>query len=100
MVSCFDSLKQHIKPENYQAAVWGRSVECNSFIPDPAGHGWSEDENSIDIVWNECSPSPNEVLYLLSCGCLKKCKVGTCSCLDRGLQCTDDCHIQECENMP
>ena len=33
----FDSLKQHIKQANYQAAVWRRSLECNPIIPDPGG---------------------------------------------------------------
>ena len=38
-----------------------------SNLSDPVGHGWSEDKNGIDIVWNECSPASNEVLYLPSC---------------------------------
>ena len=76
---CFDCLNQHIKQVNYQAAVWRRSLECNLTIPDQVGHDWSAVEDGIDIVWNECSPALNEGLYLLSCGCSKKCEVGTCS---------------------
>ena len=97
---CFDSLKQHIKRENYQATVWKRSLECNPTIPYPVRHDWSEAENDINIAWNECSPAPIELMYLLSYGCSRKCKVGSCSCLDSGLQCTDGCHTHECENMP
>ena len=66
---CCDSLKQHIKRANYRAAVWRWSLECNPAIPDQAGHGGSEVEDGIDTVWNDRSPAPNEVLYLLSCGC-------------------------------
>ena len=41
LAPCFDSLKQHsIKPANYQAAVWKRSLECNPTIPDAVGHEW------------------------------------------------------------
>ena len=29
---CFDSLKQHIKRANYQAAMWKRSLECNPIV--------------------------------------------------------------------
>ena len=82
--SYFDSLKQHIKRPNYQSVVW-KSLECSPIILDPVGHGWSEVENGIDIVWNECSPVPNEVLYLFLCGFSRKCEIGTCSCLDSGL---------------
>ena len=77
-----------------------RSLERNPTIPDLVRHGWSEFENGINNVWGEWYPAPNEVLYLLSCGCSRKCEIGTCSCLGSGLQCTDDCHTQECENMP
>ena len=82
---CVDSLWQHAKRSNYQCAVWRRALESNPIIPSPYGHGWSIDENDIDIVWNECSPAPDEILYLLSCGCTRKCEVGSCSCVDSGL---------------
>ena len=81
-------------------AVWRRALESNPIIPSPHGHGWLTDENDIDIVWNECPPVPDEILYLLSCGCTRKCEVGSCSCADSGLQCTDACHSRECGNMP
>ena len=99
LLPCFDSLNHYIKRANYQAAVWRRSLECNPTFPDPVVHGWSEVGNGINIVWNECSPAPNEVQYLLPCVCSRKCEIGTCSCLDSGLPCTDNCHTHECENV-
>ena len=95
---CVDSLWQHAKRSNYQCAVWRRALESNPIISSPQGRGWSIDEN--DIVWNECSPAPDKILYLLSCGCTRKCEVGSCSCADSGLQCTDACHSRKCGNMP
>ena len=94
---CFDSLKQHIKRENYQADVWMRSLECN---PDSVGRCWSEIGNDINILSNECSLLPNEVPYLLSCGCSRKYELWTCSCLANSLLCTDGCDTHKCENMP
>ena len=79
----FNSPKQHIKQANYSATVRRRSLECNPTIPDRIAYRWSEDENGIHILWNECFPAPNEVRYLLSCGCTRKCEVGTCFCLDK-----------------
>ena len=76
---CFDRLKLHIKQPNYQAALQ-RFLECNSTIQHSFGHGSSENKSSIKIVWNECSPAPNEVPYLLLCGCSRKYKIGTYSC--------------------
>ena len=100
LVSCVDSLWQHAKRSNYQCAVWRRALDGNPIIPSQHGHGWSIDENDIDIVWNECSPAPDEILSLLSCGCTRKCEAGSCSCVDSGLQCPDACHSRECGNMP
>ena len=82
---CFNSPKQHTKQVNYSPTVRRRSLECNPTIPDRIGYRWSEDENGIHILWNECSPAPNEVRYLLSCGCTRKCEFGTCFCLDKWL---------------
>ena len=98
LTPCVDSLWQHAKRSNYQWAVWRRALESNPIIPSQHGHGWSIDENDIDIVWNECSPAPDEILYLYQEK--RKCEVGSCSCVDSGLQCTDACHSRECGNMP
>ena len=76
-----------------------RSLECNPIISEPVEYGCSEVEDGINIVWNECWPAPNNVLYLFSCDCSRKCEVGTSSCLDSSLQCADGCHTPECENM-
>ena len=64
--SCVDSLWQHAKRSNYQCAVWRRALDSKPIIPSPHRHCWSIDENDIDIVWNECSPAPDEIIYLLS----------------------------------
>ena len=37
-------------------------------------------------------------MELLLCDCKKKCEVGTCSCIDMGMRCTDLCQLQECDN--
>ena len=71
---CVDSLRQHAKRSNYQCAVWSTALESNPIIPSPHGHGWSINEDDIDIVWNECYPAPDEILYLLSCGCTRNAK--------------------------
>ena len=60
-----DSLWQHAEKSNYQCALQRRALESNPIIPSPNGHGWSIDENDIDIVWKEFSPAPDEILYLL-----------------------------------
>ena len=78
--SCFDNLKQHTKRANYQAVMWRGSLECNPTIPVPVGYRWSENKNGIDTVSNQSCPASNEKLYLLPCGCSRKCLlVRTCS---------------------
>ena len=80
MPSCFDDLKQHTKRANYPAVMWRGSLECNPTNPVPVGYRWSENRNGIDTVSNESCPASNEKLYLLPCGCSRKCLlVRTCS---------------------
>ena len=36
---------------------------------------------------------------MLACDCKRKCQVGSCFCIDNGLNCSEDCSYQGCENM-
>ena len=38
------------------------------------------------------------VLELLSCQRKRRCQLPNCTCLSNGLQCTDLCRLQDCEN--
>ena len=35
----------------------------------------------------------------MACNCKRKCNVDSCFCLDNGLNCSEDCTYQECENV-
>ena len=37
-------------------------------------------------------------MELLSCDCKKKWEVGTCTCIEMGVRCTDLCQLQDCDN--
>ena len=45
------------------------------------------------------SPAPDAVLQLLSCKCLRVCKLPQCTCLRNGLKCTEICKLQTCNNQ-
>lgn len=36
---------------------------------------------------------------MLACDCKRKCKEGSCSCIDAGLKCSEACSYQKCDNM-
>ena len=36
---------------------------------------------------------------MLACDCKRKCHVGSCFCIDNGLNCSEPCTYQGCENM-
>lgn len=38
------------------------------------------------------------VLKLLSCQCKRHYELPKCTCLSNGLQCTDLCRLQDCDN--
>ena len=40
-----------------------------------------------------------QVLELIACDCIRKCSVGSCSCIELGMKCTDACKVTNCDNM-
>ena len=36
---------------------------------------------------------------MLACDCKRKCQVGYCSCIHNGLNCSEACTYQGCQNM-
>lgn len=98
---CKDALRQHTKRANYQAAIWRRCLENSPTIPEAAdGHGWIvKRDGQIGIEWITGPPAPDIVLSLMSCKCVRMCKVGSCPCIDNGLPCTPVCKLQDCNNM-
>ncbi|XP_072050216.1 uncharacterized protein [Amphiura filiformis] len=96
-----DSLKQHIMRANYQAAVYKSALDQFPDIPSPHGRGWIVDGESIAIHWTDLAPAPDSILEFVHCDCKKtKCIQGGCSCLEKGLPCTDLCKCVSCENTP
>ena len=50
------------------------------------------------IEWMRTPPAPDAVLELLSCKCLRSCRLPSCTCLVNGLECTNMCRLQTCSN--
>ena len=97
---CQDCLFMHSVRANYQAAIWRRSLQTQPSVPSPKHHGWTtNDEGQLDIQWMRGSPAPDAVLQLLSCKCVRSCKLPECTCLNNGLKCTNLCKLQTCANQ-
>jgi hypothetical protein len=55
------------------------------------------------IDWMDTDPAPQAVLQFMSCTCSRACSLTTtkkCPCLENGLQCTELCKLQTCNNQP
>ena len=97
---CEDCLSMHILRANYQAAIWRRCLEPSPFVPNPTDCGWTTDEDgNLVVEWMRGSSAPDAVLQLLSCKCVRSCKLPVCTCLSDGLKCTDMCRLQTCSNQ-
>ena len=96
-----DSLTKHLNRANYQAAIYKRALEADPHVPTPHGRGWTVDGDQISIHWTDLPPAPDSVMEFVNCYCKKnKCSKGNCSCLEKGLPCTDYCQCVDCENVP
>ena len=84
---CQDCLFMHVLHANYQAAIWRCCLESQPFVPSPKRYGWTTDDNGK--LGMRGKPASDAVLQLLSCKCVRTCKLPDCTCLANGLKCTD-----------
>ena len=97
---CEDCLFMHTLRANYQAAIWRRSLQNKPIVPECIGLGWTIDEDGkLSVDWMRGSPAPDAVLQMLSCKCVRSCKLPDCTCLSNGLKCTDMCRLHTCTNQ-
>ena len=95
------SLYKHILRANYQAFIWRCSLTKMENIPHPQGYGWKlNNDNELQIDWNEENAAPDAVLELISCSCKNTCSQEKCSCASNSMECTDMCKCKKCTNMP
>ena len=95
---CQSLLRLHVSRANYQASIWKKATEACLDIPSPDGHGWNVSSATIEFLWFDSKPAPEEVLELHSCVCKRRCKEDACCCLKAGLKCTEMCSFK-CDNM-
>ena len=70
------------------------------FVPALCSYGWTiDEEGKLTVEWMRGSPAPDAVLQLLTCKCVRSCKLPECTCLTNGLKCTDMCKLQICNNQ-
>lgn len=96
---CRDCLYMHVQRSNYQAAIWKSCLQTSPVVPSPTLHGWTINDGKLAIHWMRSAPAPEMVLELLSCKCVRSCKLPDCTCLSNGLSCTDMCRLQTCSNQ-
>ena len=96
-----DSLSQHIKRANFQTMVWRRALLAKQDIPDPVGHGWEDEDETLVHQMMTKDPAPISLPELVTCHCVKSaCRRKGCICLINGLPCTEACYClsEDCEN--
>ena len=103
---CRDCLVKHAQRANYQAAIRRRCLEQDPTVPSHVGRGWKiEKEEGVEqlvvhsLHWMDEQPAPQAVLDWLACNCTRKLSLHRCVCLPNGLQYTDMCRLQDCENQ-
>ena len=99
---CKDSLQKHTLHATYQAGNWKRCLQQHPTIPSAASMGWKlhqVEEREVQFDWMDGKPTPDAVLELLACRCIRSCKLPSCVCLANGLKCTDICTLKECQNQ-
>lgn len=93
-----DSLAQHIRRANFQAAIWRRCLEVQISIPPATENGWKLIDDQLCVVWMTIPPAPDSLLECVHCACKTGCGTQRCSCKRASLRCTDVCSCADCVN--
>ena len=95
-----DALGLHVAWANYQAGIWRRALQSKPVVLSPCGHGWYlSDDGMLSVKWITILPARDDLLILVACGCLTGCVTARCSCVRAGLECSDACLCESCENL-
>ena len=79
----------------YQASIWYVAFRLNHLWQTRKRNGWkTEDDGHLVIQWMHSPPAPDAALELLSCKCMRSCKLPNYTCLVNGLACTNICKLQ------
>ena len=71
----------------------------NPDVPSPTGHGWSENDSHLEIVWMENQPAPESLLELVVCDYSRTKCADNFQCCILSMDCTDVCKCAgNCEN--
>ena len=98
------ALKQHVKRGIYQGSIiWGQTTEKDPKLPSPQDWGWKLHQGTWCPHWSDWTDlqeASTACREFLSCGCQKKCRVTTCTCLKAGLMCTGNCKVCKGQCLP
>ena len=85
---------------NYQAGIWHTALQSKPVVSSPCGHGWYlSDDGMLSVKWITIPPALDDLLILVACKCLTGCVTARCSCVRAGLECSDACLCESCENL-
>ena len=80
-----DSLQQHIKRVNLQAAAWNRCLSPQLQLSPPVSNGWKLTDGQLEILWMTCFSAPDSLRKYIDCKCKTGCGTQCCSCLKAAL---------------
>ncbi|KAG0725063.1 hypothetical protein GWK47_039313 [Chionoecetes opilio] len=86
--------------QNYQAAIWRRSLQSQPFVANPTDCGWMTDEERGSLLSTGCEAHQHQMLLCSYCPASVCGHANSLSftCLSNGLKCTDMCRLQTCQN--
>ena len=98
-----EALELNIKRAHFVAIMW---KNCISGCPpnlDPCDYGWEKREDGESLtptmLPDGVDVAPEEVLKITRCNCASsKCENKRCPCKKAGVECTEFCGCNECEN--
>ena len=94
------ALKGKVSRAHYITLLW-KSAHINSpSFPDSNDYGWlfNEKDQVFEPVMTSLVPPPEYIIHITACNCKTNCSTSRYKCLKNGLNSSDMCGCENCEN--
>jgi len=94
------ALREKVLRAHFITLQWKSSHIPSPILPDPNDYGWSfnEEDQVFEPVMTSLAPAPESIIDLTVCGCKTNCSTNRCKCRRTGLNCSEMCGCENCEN--
>ena len=94
------ALKEKVSRAHYITLQWKSALINSPSLPDPNDYGWlfNKKDQVFEPVMTSLAPAQESIINLTVCNCKINYSANRCKCQKNGLNCSEMCGFENCEN--